>query len=212
MSRHYLNVPYVDRAAAKELGCRWDPGLAKWYMVTTHKNLEVVRGKWPDKPELYLLGESLLPKPLVLRPQPPPEDTRGLRSIHDVMIPADWERLKVCVKARAEHLCEYCRAGGTMYVHDVYEYVPSRKYRKLVRLMAVCKKCREALAASGYPARAKFTNTAIGQIQMLRGLSVDAAIAEYKDAVSKVAPPEDMADQPWTTDLSVLSASGITLV
>lgn len=32
-TRVYLNVPYNERNNAKELGCRWDSNLKKWYCI-----------------------------------------------------------------------------------------------------------------------------------------------------------------------------------
>lgn len=31
--RVYLDVPFCDKDEAKELGCRWDPDIKKWYCI-----------------------------------------------------------------------------------------------------------------------------------------------------------------------------------
>ena len=31
--RIYLDVPFYSKESAKELGCRWDPELKKWYCI-----------------------------------------------------------------------------------------------------------------------------------------------------------------------------------
>jgi hypothetical protein len=182
----------------------------KWYIHTYSGNCTEAQRRWPEKPALTcLIGES--PKassPLRLHPQPTPEPSWTIRG---VVRASDWDRLKTFVVGRAGHLCEYCSAGGTLYVHDTHEYVPSRKYRKLVRLSATCSKCREALAACGYPAKVDFSAVAARQLQFLRGLSAEEARREYADALERLTTPENLNGEPWVTDTSILTDSGISL-
>ena len=34
--RVYLNVPFGDKEYAKELGCRWDQDMKKWYCIDSN--------------------------------------------------------------------------------------------------------------------------------------------------------------------------------
>lgn len=62
--RVYLNVPYNDKDRAKELGCRWDSDMKKWYCIDSDygksKITECVK-LW-NKPEPYKLidGKKIL--------------------------------------------------------------------------------------------------------------------------------------------------------
>jgi len=57
-SKTYLNVPYVDKDAAKALGARWDADNKKWYVPA---NIDIALfAKWQlDTASLELLTNKL---------------------------------------------------------------------------------------------------------------------------------------------------------
>jgi len=53
--RVYLYIPFSDKEYAKELGCRWDPNMKKWYSIDSDKgkcNISLCIQKW-NKPEPF---------------------------------------------------------------------------------------------------------------------------------------------------------------
>ncbi len=205
----YLDIPYGERHEAKKFGVKWDPQHKKWYTSSLSKNTDELVKRWPEKAKLNgITGELPRPDPLILRPQPSPVTKPTLR---ESMSPVDWDRIKNFVKDRAGGACEYCGAGGTLYIHDLYDYDTTRKYRKLTRLLSVCKGCREALASCGYPARDGLTDLAIMQLQRLRQISAETAMNEYASARGALVGPIHLQGVSWTTDLSILTNSGIMI-
>lgn len=45
-TRVNLNVPYSNRESAKRFGCKWDPGIRKWYIMTTLSDLKKIPPSW----------------------------------------------------------------------------------------------------------------------------------------------------------------------
>jgi hypothetical protein len=41
-----LNVPYSHRDSAKRFGCRYDPGIRKWYVIIDPKQLHTIPSSW----------------------------------------------------------------------------------------------------------------------------------------------------------------------
>ncbi len=201
-TKTYLEVPYAEREAAKKLGARWDPAAKKWYICESARGYKEAVSQYPDKPPiLYLIGEVRPSGTPALSPDPTPITCKSLRSN---IAPADWDRLRKFVRERAGNLCEYCAASGTLYVHDKYTYDTSTRTRKLVRLLAVCSDCREALGACRYPARnTGLSSAALGQLIKVNKWSVEQTNQAYKTALESLQDPVSCT-LPWSDDFSIL--------
>jgi hypothetical protein len=63
--RIYLNVPYSQKALAKEMGCRWCPEEKKWFYTSNCTMYEVASWLPPKKSVVHVQKQELTEKEIV---------------------------------------------------------------------------------------------------------------------------------------------------
>ena len=200
-ARVYLSVTRPESDEAREMGAMWDSGSERWYAPTGEPAL--VR-RWPlNSDSVVLTGEDreyggnelcidLIP-------------ATSWATIRSCVHPRDWDRLCRHVCERVKNCCEYCGMyNDALAIREKWHYIGKTRTQKLVRLIAMCYMCHLASC----PAEKDLSKSA-SQLAKLRKWNKDEIMQHYIDARwlnrGRIAVT-------WTTDLSLLTDNGISLV
>lgn len=208
--RHYLDVPFVEKDAAKALGARWDavekrwfdpepptPGLDRW--AARPPVPEVLPGE--DRTFGSGLFVDLIPR------------TCWFTNVRTCVTPQDWERLRRPIFRRAGYVCEACGAGEDresrrwLEAHERWHFDERTGVQSLRRLISLCSPCH-LVTHFGYANIQGRTDEALTHLRKVNGLTLAEALAHAHAA-------EDLwivrSARVWELDLSILTDVGITL-
>ncbi len=206
--RVWLEVPFAQKEAAKAAGARWDPRARRWYAPgPLFGGLE----EWLPRPA----APALLPgedrgfgSGLFVDLVPSSCWFTNVRSCVDVR---DWDRLRVMVYARADHVCEACGAGrdpgaGVMLeAHERWAYDPVERVQVLRRLVCLCSRCHGA-THFGWAALNGRDEAARTQLATVNGWDA-VQVAVHVDAAFALWHERSRVN--WTLDLRMLTEAGI---
>lgn len=143
--RKYLNVPYVEKDAAKQLGARWDAEEKKWFIppgiepeaFAQWRQLERQPSPLPiKKPQS---NEPLLTIELV-------PSTCWYSNVRSEVSKEEWEVLKKRTYRQANYCCEVCGGKGDKHpveCHEIWHYDDKQLVQTLIGLIALCPACHE---------------------------------------------------------------------
>lgn len=143
--RLYLNVPYAEKDAAKQLGARWDAVEKKWFVPS---------GVEPVAFERWFIIEHQLPQ---ASPQKLPYNSPKLTielvpqtcwysNVRSEVSAQIWELLKKRVYQKANYRCEICSGKGDRHpveCHEIWDYDDKQRVQTLTGLTALCPACHE---------------------------------------------------------------------
>lgn len=191
----YLAVEYAQKDRAKALGAKWDGTAKKWYTLKSNPNY--------GKLEEYLVTQKAI-EDFDFEDY---DNELPFLSINDTnLLPQemdykDYLLLEEHVKTRSEGDCQLCLEKGELFLCEVYEYTPEEERKKLTRLFAACKDCRNL-----YRYGIKNKNTEY-LIQL-----TDMNEEEATEYITKMANKKLELDQiKWNLDLSIITDNGLKL-
>ena len=119
----------------------------------------------------------------------------------------EWDDLRRATYRRANYVCEICSGKGTEHpveCHEVWDYNENTSIQKLVRCIALCPACHEAihLGLAGVRGRKK---QAMEHLKKVNGLS-DADVQEIVDGAWKLWKRRNAVK--WKMDITVITALG----
>lgn len=209
--RHYLDVPFEQKAAAKAAGARWDRAARSWY--APRPGIAALAA-WTPLPELLpgedrSWGQGLFPD---LTPS-----TTWFTNVRSAVSPGDWERLRKMVHRRAGHRCEACGATRDpdarrwLEAHERWRYLretrSGRRIQRLTRLVALCAPCHQA-THFGHAQIQGRDQEALAQLCHVNGWTAQQAW-EHVDAAFELW--QRRSQHVWELDLSMLTDAGVTV-
>ncbi|HZZ50593.1 MAG TPA: DUF5710 domain-containing protein [Pseudonocardia sp.] len=211
--RHWLDVPFRDKDAAKARGARWDSAAKRWYD--------------PDPPTSGLQQWAALPAvPDVL----PGEDRTFGSGLFVDLVPAscwftnvrtcvldrDWERLRRMITRRAGQRCEICErtedreSRRWLEAHERWFYDatdPTARVQTLRRLICLCSDCHRA-THFGFAEVTGHAAEAFVHLTEVTGMTDAQAHEHIEQAVDRW---EERSRHTWALDLRMLTGAGITV-
>jgi Domain of unknown function (DUF5710) len=194
-NRVYLNVPYAEKDAAKQLGARWDPKTKQWFITSELPSDSFDR--WLPIP----IDDAAPPK-LTIELVP---ETCWYSNVRSEVTPKVWEVLKRLTFQKAHDQCEICGDKGKRHpveCHEVWDYNDAQHLQTLVRLIALCPACHECkhigLACSR--GRGEF---AARHLALVNHWSIDRT-NQYIESCAEVW--QTRSQFQWTLDISYLEA------
>lgn len=208
--RIWLDVPYADKDAAKELGARWDPRARRWYAPRPGMS---ELGQWtslPDVPDLLpgedrSFGEGLF---IDLVPR-----SCWFTNVRSCVSRPDWERLRRMITARAGQRCEICRrpadrdARRWLEAHERWSYDRATMTQALRRLICLCTDCHRVTHFGLATVQRRDT-------QALRHLCAVTGFSRQDASLLIEAAFEAWAERSrftWELNLDMLTGAGITV-
>jgi 5-methylcytosine-specific restriction endonuclease McrA len=138
-NRVYLNVPYAEKDAAKQLGAKWDAKAKRWFIAPELQSDSFAQ--WlPLPPESI---DDTAPPKLTIELVP---ETCWYTNVRSEVTPKVWEVLKRLTFQKANDQCEICGGKGKRHpveCHEVWDYNDAQHLQTLVRLIALCPACHE---------------------------------------------------------------------
>lgn len=204
--RVYLAVPYKEKEEAKSLGARWDFKNKMWYAPNGESNL-IEKWKLNEEPVTELKGEDRNFGGNVLFVDLIPNScwfTNVRTSVHS----KDWDRLRKYVYTRANNECECCKSAEYLEAHERWHYDYDKMIQKLMRIIALCKKCHEAthMGLAGINGR---NEIATEHLKLVTGMNQEQVIKHIEDAFSIWSERNKFE---WDLDIDLIVNSGITIV
>jgi 5-methylcytosine-specific restriction endonuclease McrA len=143
-SCQYLNVPYSEKDAAKQLGAKWDadarkwfvpPGIAaeafsQWFIVERPSSAPV---KKPQS-QVSKLTIELVPS------------TCWYSNVRSEISTEEWDKLKKQSYRQASYRCEVCGGQGENHpveCHEIWHYDDDLRVQTLKGLISLCPTCHE---------------------------------------------------------------------
>ncbi len=156
-NRLYLNVPYAEKDAAKQLGAKWDAKAKRWFITPELQSdsfaldsfaLDSFAQWLPLPPESIAFGASeaiddTTPPKLTIELVP---ETCWYSNVRSEVTPKVWKILKRLTFQKANDCCEICGGKGSRHpveCHEVWDYNDVQHLQTLVRLIALCPACHE---------------------------------------------------------------------
>ncbi len=143
----YLNVSYEEKDEAKILGAKWDNIEKKWYAPNSESILIEKYSKFEPINELIGEDRTFGGDELFVDLVP---DSCWFKNIRSSISKKDWDRLRKYIYERVDYKCECCGIDGKdaknnednqIEAHERWFYDEDNKIQKLIRLVALCKKC-----------------------------------------------------------------------
>ncbi len=138
-NRVYLNVPYAEKDAAKQLGAKWDAKTKRWFIASELQFSSFAQ--WlPLSPESI---DDAAPPKLTIELVP---ETCWYSNVRSEVTPKVWEILKRLTFQKANSRCEICGGKGSRHpveCHEIWDYNDTRHLQTLVQLIALCPACHE---------------------------------------------------------------------
>ena len=208
--RVWLDVPYSDKDAAKQLGARWDADQKRWYDPRPPTaGLE----RWvglPDVPEELAGEDRMFGAGLFVDMVPA---SCWFTNVRSCVNERDWERLRRPIIRRAGQACEVCRrgedraAGRRLEVHERWHYDQASTTQTLRRLICLCSDCHTTTHLGLANIRGRATE-ALAHLREVTGMD-DHQVARHVEAANQLWLERSQRD--WTLDLSMLTDAGITV-
>lgn len=204
-ARHWLDVPYQQRQEAKAAGARWDPKAKRWY--SPRAELGALARFSPQRQDdllQQLVGEdrtySAHRWPLYVDMLPSSTWQLNARA---VLSDTTWRSISRAVRQRAGGRCELCSHAASqaaLHAHERFAFDLASRTQRLVRLLAACESCHEAIHYGRASAQGR-ANAAIRQLARVNGVSDAAALEHAEQAVTQWHARDQVA---WSVDLSIL--------
>jgi hypothetical protein len=115
-NRVYLNVPYAEKDAAKQLGAKWDAKTKQWFITSELPSDSF--DQWLPIP----IDDTTPPK-LTIELVP---ETCWYSNVRSEVTPKVWEILKRLTFQKANDRCEICGGKGSRHpveCHEVWDYI-----------------------------------------------------------------------------------------
>ena len=206
-SKVYLAVPYAEKNQAKQLGARFDWDVKKWYVMSNHSNTDKLQERWKlNTDPVVLSGEDrkyggnelfidLIPR------------SCWFTNVRSCTHPTDWDRLRNYVYSRANNTCECCNnKTNNIEAHERWNYDIKTKIQKLVRLVALCKKCHTTTHIGFAKIKGNYQE-ALEHLKQVRKFTHDQALEHEKQAYQVWRERNKIE---WTLDLSILTNIKLT--
>lgn len=209
--RVWLDVPFEQKGAAKAAGARWDPAARRWYAPGSE--LPAGLARWAARPEVpqLLPGEDrTFGSGLFVDVVPA---SCWFTNVRSCVEPADWERLRRMITARAGHRCEACDRGPDrerrrwLEVHERWAYDEATGVQALRRLVCLCSDCHQATHYGLAQLRGREV-VAFKHLQWVTGMSVEQTTAHVVEAFELWRRRSARA---WKLDLGILEHAGVTV-
>jgi hypothetical protein len=209
--RLWLDVPFADKAEAKQRGARWDPRERRWYAPRAGIT---ALDRWlplPPLPEL-LPGEdrsfgSGLFVDLVA-------SSCWFTNVRTCVDASSWDRLRKLVYGRAGDRCEACGRcrdpgiGLRLEAHERWAYDQSRGVQVLRRLICLCDGCH-GVTHLGRTQIMGHGDQALDHLRGVTGMSI-AAVEDHVAAAAALW--KQRSARTWSLDLSIITAAGLTVI
>jgi hypothetical protein len=145
--RVYLNVPYAEKEAAKELGAKWDRDAKSWFILPEIQSESFNRWLKPlaQKPAIILVPRRGFGNKQKLTIELVPQ-TCWFSNVRSEVTSQMWDLLKKRTFQQANYRCEICGGRGNKHpveCHEVWDYNDDCYRQTLVRLIALCPACHE---------------------------------------------------------------------
>ncbi len=198
--RVYLNVPYAEKEAAKELGAKWDRETKSWFIPPGIQSESFDRWLKPLTQKPVIIEQKLT---IELVPQ-----TCWFSNVRSEVTSQMWDILKKRTFQQANYRCEICGGRGNKHpveCHEVWDYNDDCYRQTLVRLIALCPACHECKHIG-------FANTqgrgeiAAKHLAKVNQWSIEQAIA-YIEESFKIWQRRSQSN--WTLDISYLELEKI---
>ena len=134
------------------------------------------------------------------------------QNVRAAVNPRDWDLLRFSVFARAAYLCELCGANDEpLECHERFAYMVEAGgktgVQRLLRLLALCKKCHLA-THYGLATILGIEREAAEHIIRVRDWSEDQVYSHINDSVAQWERRNEIA---WIVDISIITAGGYRL-
>jgi hypothetical protein len=141
--------------------------------------------------------------------------TSFFRNVRSCVRNCDWDILRKKVYERVDNKCECCHynpankeaLNGSLEAHERWSYNKSTGVQKLMRLIALCKKCHLATHIGLADLRG------LGDMARLHLMKVndmgEKDVKEHCERASRIW--SERSDQDWALDLSIITDSGFRL-
>jgi uncharacterized protein DUF5710 len=208
--RHWLDVPYSEKDAAKARGARWDPAAQRWYAPRPGMHGLTRWAARPDLPALLPGEDRTFGSGLFVDLVP---SSCWFTNARSCISQQDWERVRRLVTSRAGHRCEVCRRGEDratgrwLEAHERWEFDPQGRRQILRRLVCLCTTCHSATHFGLAQLRGE-ADLALTHLCTVTGMSLHAAQQHISAAFAEW---ERRSRISWGLDLSMLTSAGITL-
>jgi hypothetical protein len=128
-------------------------------------------------------------------------------NVRSCVATTDWDRLRNHIYSRVNNKCECCNSDENIEAHERWDYDDKKLIQKLVRLVALCKKCHEATHMGlarviGKGEKAKL------HLKNVRQFTDKQCIKHIDNAFNKW---RKRSEKNWDLDLSLLTSNGIKL-
>ena len=232
----FLKVPDNDISLVKELGASFDVLRRSWYILDSHKNINILK-KWEIQKELEFPAKiekkflDLHPKGIILDinsnfPNENRSFGQGLfvdlvpkscwfSNVRSCISPANWQRVRKVVVQRAENHCEVCGVKPNnairlyMEVHERWDYSQENgvNTQTLKRLICLCSNCH-LVTHIGFANITGRLEKAIKHLMIVNKISEDEALMEINRAHFVW---ENRNKTQWKLDISVITSAGISI-
>ncbi|MEU5242401.1 DUF5710 domain-containing protein [Streptomyces lydicus] len=208
--RHWLDVPFSQRNAARERGALWDAAARRWH--APEPGLPELQ-QWTALPDLPspLPGEDLgFSAGLVVDSVP----DCWFTSVRECVGELDHERLRRMVTGRAGQECEACARSAQpstkrwLEVHERWDFDSDAGMQILRRLVCLCTPCHNAThfeRVRKYGGH-RMEQTARAHLAAVTGMT-DEAVDQHIRSASLLRVQRSR--QEWTLDLSILTDAGL---
>ena len=203
-NRIYLAVSYDDKEDAKSMGARWDPIKKLWYAASD--NYELIEKYHINDEPVRLIGEDrnfggndlfidMIPRSCWF--------TNVRKMIHR----SDWDRVRKHIYDRVDGKCECCGSSNIIEAHERWSYDGDTKIQKLMRLIALCKRCHES-THMGLSAILCKEDSAKAHLMTVRGFDETQLQMHIDDAYKLFA---ERSKVNWILDIDIITCNGIRL-
>lgn len=195
-----LAVPYNQKDRAKALGAMWNNNSKKWYTLKCNPKFDKLTEFLEDEKPLEDFDNEDYDIEI------PYITISDVNHLPDAMDYKDFLRLDTYVKSRSEGCCQLCLESGftsstELFTCEVYEYIPEEERKKLIRLFAACKNCRNLY-------RFGIKNNSLEYLKSLTDMDDE----EATKFISLAKDKKNELDQiKWNLDLSLITDNELKL-
>ncbi|ORT55667.1 DUF5710 domain-containing protein [Streptomyces sp. CB03238] len=210
VERHWLDVPYADKEAAKKGGAGWDATVKRWY--APHPDMPGLQ-RWaaaPDVPDLLPGEDRTLGNGLFVDLVP---STCWFTNVRSCVDKKDWERLRRMINRRAGQRCEACGAAEDrdakrwLEAHERWTFDDTTRVQTLKRLICLCTDCH-TVTHFGYAQVRGIEAQAFTHLIKVTKMTDSQARQHVRDAFGLW---QKRSSTTWDLDLGILTNAGIAL-
>lgn len=195
----FLAVEFKDKDHVKALGAMWYANDKKWYTLKSNPNFDKLKVYMEDNEKLEDLDNEDYDNPI------PYISVSDVNHIQDEMNFKDYTKVNDLIRTRSEGCCQLCSKENLtlndLFLCEVYEYIFEEETKKLTRLFAACKECRNL-----YKYGIKNNNTFY--LKRISDMNDDEAIKHMTEMTEKKLEIDQIK---WKLDLSLITDNGLKL-